>query len=418
MHVGTLDRLRCPYCGTPPALIDNSALVRTGTDIESGVLGCQCCAFPIVAGIPVMIASDATREAMHALEAGARETALFLLLGLHDDPARAAAFRAVLRPDAPPLTYTRAMAVLSPDAEGQYFVYRFSDPTFLMASAVLRALGQQPRVRAGRALDLCGGSGHLTRVISQLAAPGETTLADVFFWKLWLARRFMVPDATAVCCDANHPLPFARGAFALTVCSDAFPYIWHKRLMAEEMMRVAGPDGIVALPHLHSSLGFNFSAGMTLTPAAYRDLFGPLEPRLFKDSVLLDHVLDGEPLDLGAAVPLAALDEEPSITLVATRQADVFRSYPPSSPSASATVAGELIVNPLYTADRVGASTRLTLTFPTSEYEMEFGATKRYLPAAVTVPADLTVPFTAASLGDAYEDLRRRHVILDAPLDY
>ncbi len=69
-------------------------------------------------------------------------------------------------------------------------------------------------------------------------------------------------------------------------------------------------------------------------------------------------------------------------------------------------------------ADRVGTNTRLTLTFPTSEYEMEFGATKRYLPPTVIVPADLTRPFTAASLGDAYEDLRRRHVILDAPRDY
>jgi hypothetical protein len=36
------------------------------------------------------------------------------------------------------------------------------------------------------------------------------------------------------------------------------------------------PD--ILMPHLHSSLGFNFSPGMTLTPAAYHDFFQALEP--------------------------------------------------------------------------------------------------------------------------------------------
>lgn len=416
MDVRTLDLLRCPFCGTQPTLIDNRALARTNTEIESGVLSCQCCAFPIVAGIPVMIANDTTRMAMHALEAGDRETALFTLLGVSADPDRAHAFRALLRNDTARTTYREALGILSPDAEAQYFVYRFSDPTFLMASAVLRALGQHPSVRTGRALDLCGGSGHLTRVISQIAAPGETTLADVFFWKLWLARRFTAPDCTAVCCDANHPLPFARGRFALVVCSDAFPYIWHKRLMAEEMMRLAGEEGIVALPHLHNTLGFNFTAGMTLTPAAYRDLFAALTPRLFKDSVLLDQVIEGRTLDLTAAASPSALDGEPSITLVATHKTDVFRTYPPAP--AADSVTGRLVVNPLYRIERRGDGSLLTLTFPTSEYEMEFGESKRYLPATVTVATDLTAPFDADAFGSEYAELRRRYVIIDAPEDY
>ena len=38
-------------------------------------------------------------------------------------------------------TYRDAIAVLSPDPEGTYFVYRFSDPTFVMAETVLRMAG-------------------------------------------------------------------------------------------------------------------------------------------------------------------------------------------------------------------------------------------------------------------------------------
>jgi uncharacterized protein YbaR (Trm112 family) len=415
MRVETLDILRCPFCGSPLSLIDNRALARTATHIESGVLGCQCCAFPIVAGVPVMISDDTTRAAMHQLEAGEHDAALLTALGLSNDRERTEAFHGWAASDRPP-TYRQAMNLLSRDAEGEYFVYRFSDPTFLTASAVLEALTRHPRVRARKVLDLCGGSGHLTRLLGRLTSGDSTILADIYFWKLWVARRFMEPGCEAVCCNANHPLPFTRGSFSLAMCADAFPYIFQKRLMAEEMMRLAGEDGVVVMPHLHSSLGENFTAGMTLTPRGYADLFEPMTPRVFKDSVLLDTVLNGDPLDLTAAAPLETLAGEPSLTLIASRHADLFRTYGPRA--ASTAVEGALAVNPLYRVEHRNGASVLTLTFPTPEYEAEFGECKRYLPPTLTVAADLTVPFDAAALGDAYEELRRRYVIIDAPKHY
>ena len=153
-------------------------------------------------------------------------------------------------------TYREALGLLCNDAEGTYFLHRFTDPTFVTAEAVLRAIGQQRWPMQSRTLDLCGGSGHLTRVLTGLGPPGEalvpsTVLADVYFWKLWLASRFTAPDSGPVCCDANHPLPFAPGTFSTVVLADAFPYIWHKRLLAEEMMRLADAHGVLVMPHLH-----------------------------------------------------------------------------------------------------------------------------------------------------------------------
>ena len=58
MRVETLAILRCPFCGTRLTLVENAALDRDDRHIHAGVLGCECCAFPIVAGIPVLIASD------------------------------------------------------------------------------------------------------------------------------------------------------------------------------------------------------------------------------------------------------------------------------------------------------------------------------------------------------------------------
>jgi len=242
-----------------------------------------------------------------------------------------------------------------------------------------------------------------------------TVAADVAYWKLWLARRFVAPRTAAVCCDANNPLPFARGSFATVLLADAYPYIWHKRLLAEETMRLVGEDGVVILPHLHSALGDNYSAGDTLTPAAYRDLFAPLEPRLFSDERLLDDVLDRRVVDLTQDVSAEELGGEPTLTLVASRRADLFARYEVPEERG---VRGELAVNPLYKVERRDGTTILTLDFPTPEYEAEFGACRRYLPDRVEVAADLTAPIRREALGSRYAELRRSRVLIDAPAGY
>ncbi|HIE70090.1 MAG TPA: hypothetical protein EYP98_07870 [Planctomycetes bacterium] len=99
------------------------------------------------------------------------------------------------------------------------------------------------------------------------------------------------------------------------VLADAFQYIWHKRLLAEEMMRLVGAEGVVTMPHLHSALGANFSAGDTLTPAAYHALFASHRPRLFSDDRILDDVVEHGVVDLTRDVSPEQLGAEASLTL-------------------------------------------------------------------------------------------------------
>ena len=54
MHTGTFDILRCPYCGSRLDLVASSFHETDGDEIHTGILGCQCCVFPVVDGIPVM----------------------------------------------------------------------------------------------------------------------------------------------------------------------------------------------------------------------------------------------------------------------------------------------------------------------------------------------------------------------------
>ena len=105
----------------------------------------------------------------------------------------------------------------------------------------------------------------------------------------------------------------------------------------------------------------------------------------------------------------------PSFTLIASARADLFRRYEPTDEHV---VTGELSVNPLYRVERRGESSVLTLTFPTPEYEAEFGECRRYLPDRITVQADLTRPILRETLGAEYEELRDRRVLIDAPVGY
>ncbi len=433
MNLSLLDFLRCPYCGTRFEIVENDALERVDDRIESGVLGCQCCAFPVVAGIPVLIANERTRGAVHVLEAGRREGALFLLLDV--EGARADALRA-LAARGGAATYRDALGILCRDAEGTCFLYRFSDPTYLVAEAMLTVLGRPLAQADAPFVDLCSGSGHVTRVLTRLAPRGGTIAVDLFFWKLWLATRFVAPECQAVCCDGNLPLPFARESCAMVVLADAFPYIWHKRLLAGEMVRLATPGGLIVMPHLHSSLGWNYSQGDTLTPAAYRDLFAPLEPRLFSDARLRDDLFDHCVVDLGSALSPEDLGDEPSFSLIAqvpgfrwqasgsdavgsglrASGEDLFRHYDVSDVAAQPR--GELVINPLYRVECRDGRSVLTLQFPTPEYGAEFGDCRRYLPDTLTLDGDLAGRLAPQDLGSRYAELLRRRVVIDAPPGY
>lgn len=458
MLIETLSLLRCPFCGVRLSIVENAALERGADRIDHGVLGCECCAFPVVAGIPVLIADDAARNALRALEAGRRGDALHRLLGL--EGARRDAFRALTAADGRP-TYRDLLGVLCADAEADYLLHRFSDPTFLLAESLLDALGRarrrgsaletespadprssdgagapastgsespaDPRISdsagtsasadpaAGRALDLCGGCGHLARVLLRQPACAGAVVADVHFWKLWLAARIVAPACEPVCCDADAPLPFADDRFATVLLSDAFPYVWHKRLLAGEMQRVAARGGVIVMPHLHSAHGENHSAGDTLSPAAYRNLFAPFAPRLFDDRTLLAALLDEGLVDLANHTPPAECGDTPSVTLVAARDGGLYRRHAVRGRS---DVTGVLTVNPLYRVDYADGVSRLTLAFPGPEYEEEFGLARRYLPASLTVEGDLRGAIGPSAAGRDLAELRRRRVLLDLPRGY
>jgi uncharacterized protein YbaR (Trm112 family) len=422
MRSETLELLRCPYCGGRLSLVESLFHTSTADAIQDGILGCHCCIFPVVDGVPVLHLLPASNAARDHLQAGRPDLARRAMIGLETD-AEAEAFEAAAA--SPAATYRETVEALGPNFEGGYFLYRFSDPTYIVAQAVVRAVASTvldaSTGPARRAIDICGGSGHLTRTLQSLTA-APTVLADLYYSKIWLARRFTAPGCEPVCCDGNAPMPFARGAFGFAMCTDAFMYIWTKRQFVNEMERLVegrahgAPPGAVLIGHTHNERTWTPSHGQPLSWEGYVNLFESIEPRVFGELGLFDDVVGGGPLDLSRRDAPAALDANPALTIVASRDPRVYAAHAlaPVSPSA----AGEFRINPLYTVTREDGRLRLRLGFPNEDYEQEYAAIRRYLPDELTLDRAAVAAIESGRVSGDLVELVRRKVIVDLPARY
>jgi len=423
MRIETLEFLRCPYCGGRFELDTSQFHERAGENIRDGILSCQCCNLPIVDGIPVLhLLNDATAALDH-LRAARPDRARRTMFGL-DDQERAETFEAVAGSSSS--TYRQIVEALGPTFEGGYFLYRFSDPTYLVAEAVVRAVATTVLGGAAsgprRAIDICGGSGHVTRTLLDLT-PAPPVLADLYFAKVWLARRFTAPGCEPVCCDGNAPMPFARGAFSFAMCTDAFMYIWTKRQFVGEMERLidthrpaADATGALLIGHTHNERTWSPSHGQPLAPDGYAALFETIEPRVFGELGLFADVVRGGPIDLSRRDDSATLDANPALTIIASRDPRVFQPHALPAPAAAA--AGELRLNPLYAVHSEGDRVRLRLTFPSEEYEEEYGACREYLPEELFVSRQSLIALEEGRVSGELTDLIRRKVIVNLPNRY
>jgi hypothetical protein len=212
-------------------------------------------------------------------------------------------------------------------------------------------------------------------------------------------------------------MPFARGAFGFAMCSDAFQYIWTKRQFVGEMCRlVDSPEpGAVVINHTHNQLTWSPSHGQPLSPQGYRELFETIEPRLYGEAGLFADVVKGGPLDLSRRDTPAALDGDPALTIVASRDPRVYRPHPLGAPGH---VRGELRINPLYRVEPAGERLRLSLQFPNDDYADEYGACRQYLPDETMVERALVEALAAGQLPPEAAELIRRRVVVDLPRRY
>jgi hypothetical protein len=187
------------------------------------------------------------------------------------------------------------------------------------------------------------------------------------------------------------------------------------------MLRLVDHDGpgAAVITHAHNQLVWSPSHGDPLTPDGYRDLFETLTPRLFAEAKLLDDVVAGGPLDLGRRDTPAELEADAALTIVASRDPDVFRAH---TLPRTLGPAGELRLNPLYApvagTPPVDGRVALRLRFPSEDYEEEYGACRRYLPEEITLERRVVDAVAAGSRSPEVVELLGRRVVLDVPPRY
>lgn len=406
MRTNLLSVLECPFCGGSLRVEKGRFVERTPDEIFTAILLCDCCAYPIADGIPYLRTGRDAQRALEAIGTGDAPGALSALLGTNEESTAT-----VLADES--LTFAEMLNRLDARAEGRYLLYRFSDPTFLSSEAVLLALASHERCARKPILDLCGGAGHLSRALCGATPRRDVVLADLSFWKLYLAKRFVAPNCQPVCCDANEPLPFKRDAFSLVSCADAFHYIWSKRQLAGEMQRLGGKDGVVALPHVHNGLSWNYSQGMALPPTGYWRLFEGAV-RVFDEPSFLNAALGGGAINFARNVAASDLDAASALVIVAARSESFFPFNAQSAPDFEK----PLRVNPLYQRDESSGEEHWKRTFPSADYEEEYAACKEYLPEQVQLTAEQLARAERGQLDAHLRSLARRRVLLDLPACY
>ena len=369
--------------------------------------------FPVIADIPYLRAGrgELCAAALGKLDAGDERGALTALFQDQDEWAKTAP---PTETDLQPIFNEKinlrgAMNCLRYGAVADYFAYRWSDPTFLSGLCLLEN-HLPPQTK--NVFELACGIGHYLREFG--ARNIEATGADVVFSKLWLARKFVAPNAKLICFDANYDFPFVKNAFDATFCHDAFYFLPQKAHVAAELKRTT--DGVILIGHAHNSEAENYSSGAAISTAEYAAMFE--NPVLYDDAELTKALIENRSPN---AQSIAELKVAEAIDLVfeIERKRDVepedddqwMQSF--LMPTAQRKVQ----INPLLIDAH--SDTRTTPLFPTERYKSEYAEMSNYLYLSESEVESLK-NVRQETRGDwtndgQFLDFLRRRVLLDLP---
>lgn len=359
--------------------------------------------WPVIDGIPYLRTGrvELVAKALAYLDAKAPEEALVLLLADQDawwtGPEADPVLLRRLARERDTATLREAVTLLGWGRVGDYFVHRWSDPTFLAGLALLEAHWNAPLC----VFEFACGIGHYLRELARRGA--KVAGADVVFAKLWIARHFVVgKGAQLVCFDAASPhWPVPEAPVDLVVCNDAFYFLDDKQRILDCLRANAGDDGWLALSHIHNSARPGFSSGRAVSADEMEEFF----PDGF--------VYDDDELTLALVETRAPSPRKPADLT----HADAFSvvAGPGMRPAPRSVIDGltlpregtALVLNPLYVREGDGYAIR----WPSERYAAEYAA-------RVTYPLRSAGPETldwAGPVDGPVADRVRRREFFDLP---
>lgn len=306
------------------------------------------------------------------------------------------------------------MAQYSGAETAVHFAFGFGQPRHLAALSVASLIKE----RGGPILDLACGPGHLTHYFCAGEQNGRPVVGvDRNFFRLWLARNFMAPEASFVCQWVDRPLPFGTGSFDSAFCSDAFHLVLNKAGCVREARRVTAPDGLIGIVRFGNA-ALEPREGHELTVGGYAHLFGDISNVLLGEDELVASYLGREGPDLRRTEVPRELVAQKWLSAVLTDTETVFRNHGPVDGWSHAE--GRLVLNPIYRLESADAegNTALRFEFPSEWYEFENAGYLEYAPESVTVSREVLADVRSGSRTDAVRDLIDRFVVVGVPDRY
>ncbi len=243
--VACAPELRCPIDGAPLRAAGSSASPEVAT------LDCGTHRWPLVDGVADLRADDpeGTAAAVDACDAADADRAAATLAARRDpwaprpwpEPSEVLdAVSAHRRGDLGPVPLLRALD-FGPVAD--YFAHRWSAPTLASSAAIAASCPPGPIV------DLAAGLGQLGWAVRH-RRPDRTNV-ELVWAKAWVGARRVDPGARWVAADASATGLAETPEPRTVVICDALYFIADAAAVVAEARRLAGPDGSIALGHLH-----------------------------------------------------------------------------------------------------------------------------------------------------------------------
>jgi SAM-dependent methyltransferase/uncharacterized protein YbaR (Trm112 family) len=428
-----LAMLHCPYCGSDLELTPGKA----ADIVDYGVLSCACHQYAVVDGIPILQQIGGLDRVVEFVRQGETVRALLQALNVfrvrwaHRSRYHQLRYHLNCRRvvSDPTLTFAEAaQLVRRPKVFADYLVHRYANPSFLAAIGpvlLLEQLGKQPVAnspspdRTPRVLDLGCGAGHASFLMQSLHPGLSVVSADQDFVSLYLARRFLAPEATQVCWSAEVPSPFPDHSFDAVFCLDAFHYLSSKKAVVTELRRVSTAEALWLFPHLHNRVQQNLVAGIPLSPEGYLECFGFPEARLFDEAEILRGLTQKRVLDLSRQASAQQLNAAQTLTFI-RGGGEVWGEHN-GFPTALCKRRVNLAVNPIYRGQWQSDNLELELAWPNDVMRNECRDAEAILPRHYRLsPADLKLTNGNNSTPDwnRLGDLVAKFVLVPLPQHY
>ena len=230
-----ISALHCPYCGSGFDIVSHPSSRPSANSLSYGILKCACHHYPVIEGIPIIQHVDGLESITARIREGNLQRALLVAMNVfrvkwarrtrwHQLRYCLDCLKLISRTE---LCFEDAVnLVRQPNVFSDYLFHRYANPSFLAAIGPLHLLGTltedstiAPLATTAtfrepiRVLDLACGAGHTSFLMRLLFPELAVFSVDHDFVSLYLAKRYLAPDSTYLCLDAEVPSPFADRLF-------------------------------------------------------------------------------------------------------------------------------------------------------------------------------------------------------------